>query len=89
MYLILSGYLPFNGTHRAEIFNAVQRGVFTFDHAEFDAVHPSAKNLISSLLKVDKTERLTCGQALQHEWFQQTLRCSDRNIQRPLDPNAL
>ena len=89
MYLILSGYLPFNGQHRAEILKAVQKGVVTFDHVEFDAVHPSAKSLISGLLTVDKSKRLTCGQALQHEWFQETLGCSDRSIQRPLDPNAL
>ena len=65
--------------------------MFHFEHEEFRAVHPSAKDLITDLLKVDKAERLTCAQALQHEWFSQTLGRSDRSTatKQPLDMNAL
>ena len=60
MYVILSGYLPFHGNGQIEVYNKVRKGEYTFDHPEFEAVHPSAKDLISKLLTVDKSARLTC-----------------------------
>ena len=73
MYVILSGFLPFHGGNQAEVYRAVRAGTFHFDHPEFDAVYPSAKDLISRLLTVDKTKRFTCAQALQHQWFTDAL----------------
>ena len=64
MYVILSGFLPFHGSNQAEVYRAVREGTFDFNHSEFDAVYPSAKDLIKRLLTVDKTKRLTCSQAL-------------------------
>ena len=64
MYVILSGYLPFHGNGQIEVYNKVKKGEYTFDHPEFEAVHPSAKDLISKLLTVDKAARYTCDQAL-------------------------
>jgi len=55
MYVILSGFLPFHGQNRAEVYSAVKQGTFTFDHPEFDTVHESARDLIEKLLTVDKT----------------------------------
>ena len=55
MYVIISGYLPFQGTSSPEVYQAVKRGTYSFEHAQFDAVHPSALDLISRLLTVDKT----------------------------------
>ena len=56
MYVILSGYLPFHGTNQTEVYRQVKSGIYSFDnHVEFEAVYPSAKELISFLLTVDKT----------------------------------
>ena len=61
MYVILSGYLPFHGGNQVEVYNSVRRGTYTFEHPEFEAVHDSAKDLISHLLNVDKASRYTCA----------------------------
>lgn len=86
MYVILSGYLPFHGLGHAEVYSKVKAGTFDFNHAEFDAVRPSAKDLIKRLLTVDKAQRYTCAQALQHDWFKEVLESEDSHVERPLDP---
>ena len=50
MYVMLSGYLPFFGKNQAEVYSKVRQAKIHFDHAEFAAVRPSAKELISKLL---------------------------------------
>ncbi len=55
MYVILSGFLPFHGSNQAAVYKAVKKGNFTFDHPEFEAISPSAKDLIQKLLTVDKS----------------------------------
>jgi len=66
MYVILSGFLPFHGTNQAQVYQAVRKGAFNFSHSEFDVVSPSAKDLITKLLTVDKSQRYSCSQALSH-----------------------
>ena len=73
MYVILSSYLPFHGSNQTEVYKAVKNGQFSFDHKEFAEVHGSAKDLISRLLTVDKTKRITCSEALEHQWFTDVL----------------
>ena len=46
MYVVLSSYLPFHGNNQAEVYQAVKKGEFTFEHEEFASFHPSAKDLI-------------------------------------------
>lgn len=89
MYLLLSGYLPFNGSMKVDVFQQVRKGAFTFNHAEFDSVHPSAKELISGLLKVDRKKRLNCAQALRHPWFVQMLGGIDVNAPRAVNKSTL
>lgn len=70
MYIVLSGFLPFPGQTHAEVYQKIKSGTFTFEHPEFQNYQPSAKDLISKLLTVDKAERYTCAQALDHPWFE-------------------
>jgi len=65
MYLMLCGFLPFQGANSAE---KMANEKFTFDDAIWDQVSAGAKNVIRRLLKADPRERLTCEQALQHPW---------------------
>lgn len=70
MYVILSGCLPFHGQNTPEVYRKIKAGDLSFDkYKEFKTVLPSAKDLISRLLTVDKSQRLTCAEALQHRWF--------------------
>ena len=53
MYVLLSGYLPFQGDNRAEVFSKIAEGRYHFNHKEFKMVSNDAKELITKLLIVD------------------------------------
>lgn len=38
MYVLLSGYLPFYGDNRKEVFQKILAGKFSFNHKEFEMV---------------------------------------------------
>ena len=59
MYVLLSGYLPFNGHNRRNVFKKICHGNFHFDHREFKKVSNEGKDLITKLLTVNKDLRLT------------------------------
>ena len=38
LYIMMSGYLPFNGKSTELVFEKIKAGKFTFDHPEFNSV---------------------------------------------------
>lgn len=69
MYVLLSGYLPFQGENRNVVFNKIQKAQFHFNHKEFATVSQEGKNLIKRMLVVEPSERITPQQALKDPWF--------------------
>ena len=69
LYVFMSGYLPFQGENRNDVFSKIQSAKYHFNHAEFKVVSDEAKDLIAKLLVVDPKKRLSAGDALQHTWF--------------------
>lgn len=69
LYVFMSGYLPFQGENRNEVFSKIQNGKFHFKHQEFEVASPEVIDLIKKLLIVDPKKRLTAGEALKHPWF--------------------
>lgn len=66
LYVILAGELPFDtGTLSQQILSAN----ISFDTPLWRAISPEAKDLISHLVMVDPSQRLTVEQALQHPWI--------------------
>ena len=59
MYVLLSGYLPFQGPNKYEVFKKILAGKFHFNHKEFAKVSNEGKDLISKLLRVDPNKRVT------------------------------
>ena len=47
IYVFMSGYMPFKGSKRYDIFSKIQSGNFNFDHPEFEKCSNDVKNLIS------------------------------------------
>ena len=84
MYAVLSGCLPFYGRSTAEVFEKIKTTPVNFGIREFKFISEQAKDLISKLLNKNKSERLTCAQALKHPWFTEV----NRNdvMKKPLDP---
>ena len=59
LYVFMSGYLPFQGKNRSEIFGKITGGKFHFKHKEFETCSDNVIDLIKKLLTVDPKDRLT------------------------------
>lgn len=70
LYVLLSGYMPFQGQTCEEIFDAIRQGHIHFEHEEFKYVSDEGIDLVKRLIKVCPEERLSAEEALQHPWFQ-------------------
>ena len=76
MYILLSGYPPFNGETDQEILEAIDKGTLVFPSQSWDGVSADAKDLICRMLSYDPEKRITAGEAFQHNWFQ--ICCSNK-----------
>jgi len=69
LYILLVGYPPFNAKNAIEMRRLVTKGVYSFQYSEWEDVSSEAKQLVSAMLTVDPTKRLTAKDALNHLWF--------------------
>ena len=70
MYVLLAGYPPFNGYNDIDITNNVKNGVYSLETKEFKRVSPNALSLLQACMEKDCEKRLSAGEVLSHEWFQ-------------------
>ena len=64
LYILLSGTPPFWGKTKSRIFDAVRVADLRFPPDPWDRVSRSAKDLITGMLCVDPSKRLTAEQVL-------------------------
>jgi len=69
LYIMLCGFPPFYDDDSDEILELVKLGKYNFPDPYWSKVSKEAKDLVSSLLQVDPTLRITADQALEHPWF--------------------
>lgn len=69
LYILLCGFPPFYDDDRPTLFKLIARGAFEFVQPYWDQVSDQAKDLVTKLLVVDPSRRLTATQALQHPWM--------------------
>lgn len=67
-YILLGGYPPFNDASQQLLFNNIRRGEYEFHQEFWGDISRDAKDLISSLLKVNPKDRLNTREALNHKW---------------------
>ncbi|KAL3647221.1 hypothetical protein CASFOL_008189 [Castilleja foliolosa] len=72
LYILLSGIPPFWGDTKSTIFDAVRAARLCFHSDPWDQISSSAKDLISGMLCVDPSKRLTAAQVLAHSWIKET-----------------
>lgn len=64
LYILLSGMPPFWGKTKSKIFDAVRAADLHFPSDPWDHISASAKDLISLMLRVDPSKRVTAEQVL-------------------------
>jgi len=72
LYILLSGRLPFSGEEDQELYANIIECQLEWKSPQFDTVSDDAKDLISKLVTLEPTDRLTASQALQHRWITNT-----------------
>jgi len=73
LYVFMSGYLPFQGENRNDVFYKIKNAKYHFDHKEFKDCSKGVIDLIKKLLVVDPKKRLSAKDALRHNWFSLTI----------------
>lgn len=69
LYILLSGFPPFNGSNEYDILKKVEAGKYTFDLPQFKKVSDKAKDLIKKMLMYTSAVRISARDALEHEWI--------------------
>jgi calcium-dependent protein kinase len=73
LYILLSGSPPFYGKNEKEIFQRILDGNINFTHKIWNKISKDAKNLVTKLLKVDPTKRISAAEALEDIWFKKNI----------------
>ena len=69
LYILLWGYLPFNGANTAKILDDIKESEIKFTHKEWEKVTPEGKDLVKWMLDPDQHTRYTASECLNHKWF--------------------
>jgi serine/threonine protein kinase len=69
LYILLGGYPPFIENTQRDLFRKIRRGEYEFHEEYWGTVSVEAKDLISSLLTVSASDRLTAERALENSWI--------------------
>lgn len=69
LYILLGGYPPFIESTQRDLFRKIRKGEYEFHEEYWGTVSTEAKDLISSLLTVDPTKRLSANTGLHNAWI--------------------
>ncbi|KAL7528588.1 hypothetical protein ACHAWF_006708 [Thalassiosira exigua] len=69
LYILLGGYPPFIDDNQRKLFRKIRKGQYEFHEEYWGPVSEDAKALITGLLCVNASERLTAREALRSNWI--------------------
>ena len=84
LYILLSGYPPFNGQTDKDIYNMISQMKYDFNQPVWKNISKHAKELIKNMLAPAKT-RYTANQVLNSKWLKVKSGKSDEKINYYLD----
>eukprot|EP00829_Urostomides_striatus_P010151 TRINITY_DN2333_c0_g1_i7.p1 TRINITY_DN2333_c0_g1~~TRINITY_DN2333_c0_g1_i7.p1 ORF type:complete len:457 (-),score=119.21 TRINITY_DN2333_c0_g1_i7:50-1348(-) len=70
LYMLLSGFPPFNAENDEAVMEVVKTGVYDFSDPAWDSISEDAKDLIKKMLTFDQNKRISAAEAYQHKWIQ-------------------
>ena len=70
-YVLLCGFPPFVSpdNNQDELFDQILQGRYEFTEPYWDDISSSARDLITQMLQVDLTKRLSAQQVMNHPWL--------------------
>jgi len=68
-YILLGGYPPFIEQNQRELFRKIRKGQYEFHEEYWGQVSDDAKKLISALLTVNPSQRLSAQKVLANPWI--------------------
>mmetsp|Transcript_19499 Transcript_19499/g.25144 ORF Transcript_19499/g.25144 Transcript_19499/m.25144 type:complete len:339 (-) Transcript_19499:196-1212(-) len=71
-FTLLGGYPPFIEQNQRDLFRKIRKGEYEFHKEYWGQTSTEAKSLITSLLTVGTSVRLSADAALRHSWIQQS-----------------
>ncbi len=77
MYILLTGYPPFDGDFEEEIFDKIKNKKVNLKCDELKKVSINCKNLINLLLQKDPEQRIKAKNALKHPFFTENVNMDD------------
>ena len=69
LYLLLSGYAPFQQRDMKELFRKIRAADYSFHEKYWDPISMPAKQLIAQMLTVDSSKRISASDALKSNWI--------------------
>ena len=69
LYMTIVGRPPFDGKTEEEILKKIKIGEYDNDNEKLLDYSEEVRDLLSKLLKMDVSKRLTAKEAIQHPWF--------------------
>lgn len=73
MYILLSGYPPFQGPSTNDVFSMIKRCIYILDGYGWENISSNAKDLIRKILTPQKN-RLSAEKVLKHRWMTTNLK---------------
>ena len=70
LYILLSGRPPFYHESQARLFDIILKGTYKMPEKTWKPISDGAKDLVSKLIVVDPTARLSAAEVLEHPWVQ-------------------
>jgi len=69
LYLLLGGYAPFQQRDMKELFRKIRAADYSFHEKYWDPISMPAKQLITRMLTVDPSKRISASEALKSKWI--------------------
>eukprot|EP00296_Roombia_truncata_P000103 JP435763.1.p1 GENE.JP435763.1~~JP435763.1.p1 ORF type:complete len:340 (+),score=101.43 JP435763.1:1-1020(+) len=69
LYILLCGFPPFHDDNQALLFEQIKHGRYDFPDPYWTKITPSAKDLVTRMMTVDPSKRITVKGALEHPWI--------------------
>jgi calcium/calmodulin-dependent protein kinase I len=89
LYILLCGFPPFYDEIMEKLFVQIKEGRYDFPDPYWTKVSASAKELISSMLKVNPKERITAEDALAHPWIKGLTASGEQQLEIIADSDEL